>query len=213
MNLHLEYLNEPSRARLTGTSLPQSVWFRIVDLAINEQSDCDVVGQTIELNWASFLNIASRLAELRSESTFQVTYGAEAREQLKRFRDEQRAVHSVTLAQPRITADEVQARLGDFGFVRILTPEQRRDLVRMLALPNAANFSVPGAGKTTVAFAVNLLVKDDQTHLLVVAPKNAFGAWDDVLKECLEELNTAADHTPFVRLEGGLDAIRSHHQL
>jgi SNF2 family DNA or RNA helicase len=209
MSLSLEYVVDPPRARIVAEpDILPGVWHRIVDLAIAVQPACDIVGQRIDLDWPSFLNMAPQLAELRAASRFEIRYNDGAREQLRRYREEFRAIRAAALVQPRIPEDQVQERVDDYGFVRTLTPAQRRDISRMATLRNAANFSVPGAGKTTVALAVHLLVRDDSTNLLVVAPKNAFGAWDDVLTECLDPFNTTADHTPFVRLEGGSDSIR-----
>jgi SNF2 family DNA or RNA helicase len=56
---------------------------------------------------------------------------------------------------------------------------------------NACNFSVPGAGKTSVvygAFAyLNTLPKDHPKHinkLLIIGPLSSFGPWEDEFKEC-----------------------------
>jgi len=56
---------------------------------------------------------------------------------------------------------------------------------------NACNFSVPGAGKTSVvygAFAyLNNLPKDHPKHvnkLLIIGPLSSFGPWEDEYKEC-----------------------------
>jgi len=87
---------------------------------------------------------------------------------------------------------------------RVPTREQKRDISKLLNLRNGAVFSVPGAGKTTVALAVHqvLALRTPDLRLLVVAPKNAFRAWDEVIRDCL------VDETPkFVRLVGGSEAI------
>jgi len=76
----------------------------------------------------------------------------------------------------------------------------------MVSLRNGANFSVPGAGKTTVALAAHLLTKDEDTRLLIIAPKNAFGAWDEVITDCMDP--TATDEWKIVRLAGGYESIR-----
>lgn len=209
MSLRIDYLEDPSRARLVGSSeLPPTVWNRVLDLILRADASADVVERSIEVDWATFLQTVPDLARLRDEFRIVFSYNTPALEHLRRYRDEYQAVRNVELTRPSIGEHEIQERLLAVGFVRPLTNEQRRDAVRMLSLRNCANFSVPGAGKTTVAFAVHLLVRDPRTKLLVVAPKNAFAAWDEVLDECLDPLNQNADHTVFVRLEGGLDNIR-----
>ncbi len=92
--------------------------------------------------------------------------------------------------------------LGDAGFSRKLTPMQIRNVSKMVALPAAATFSVPGAGKTTEALAFYVYKARDQENLLVIAPKNAFAAWDEQTTDCISWLNTE-----FVRLRGGRDKI------
>jgi SNF2 family DNA or RNA helicase len=167
-----------------------------------------IAGRVLELDWISLLSIAARLSDLRRRFGFQIDYSPEARQQLVRFREEYGALRAVP--SPFVVTEEtVQQKLGEHGFVRDLKGPQRRDIVNMGAKRNGANFSVPGAGKTTVAFAVHLLTKTPDTHLLIVAPKNAFSAWDDVLTETLLQGHPRADFSPFVRLEGGAEAIRA----
>jgi SNF2 family DNA or RNA helicase len=209
MNIRIEYLEEPPRARVAGDAeVPAAIWNRVLDLVLRVDGGADVVGRLIETDWGSFLQVVPELARAREEYGSIFTYNPEARRRLQQYREEFRAVREVELVHPAMREEEIQPRLAEFGFARILTGEQRRDVVRMVSLRHAANFSVPGAGKTTVALAVHLLIRDPQTKFVVVAPKNAFGAWDEVLEECLDPLDQDADNTPFVRLEGGFDNIR-----
>jgi hypothetical protein len=62
---------------------------------------------------------------------------------------------------------------------RPLTPEQDRNVRMILARPNAANFSVPGAGKTATALVEWswLRTQGMVDRLCVVGPKSAFEAW------------------------------------
>lgn len=86
-----------------------------------------------------------------------------------------------------ITDVEIVAKLNKLGFKpdRPLRPFQIRDIQHLISLSHGANFSVPGAGKTTVTFAVHLLTKNENQHLFVVGPKAAFPAWKGVVEECL----------------------------
>ncbi|TGP31661.1 DEAD/DEAH box helicase [Mesorhizobium sp. M2D.F.Ca.ET.185.01.1.1] len=90
------------------------------------------------------------------------------------------------------------------GFVRVLSKYQLRNVSRIAALPAAATFSVPGAGKTTEALAYFVHRAEPGDRLMVVAPKNAFAAWDEQINECLPGLKAS-----FVRLRGGRDRIRA----
>ncbi|GAB2776449.1 hypothetical protein GCM10027073_06340 [Streptomyces chlorus] len=69
--------------------------------------------------------------------------------------------------------------LPAMGFIRPLRPFQRTAVARLLAVGGGANFSVPGSGKTTVAYAVfaALRARGAAHAMLVVAPPSAFEAW------------------------------------
>ena len=82
----------------------------------------------------------------------------------------------------------MRERLAGTRFVHDLRPFQLRDAGRLLALPNGANFSVPGAGKTAVTYAVYEAERSAGrvTKLLVVAPLSAFAAWQDEANACFD---------------------------
>ncbi|RWM21827.1 MAG: DEAD/DEAH box helicase [Mesorhizobium sp.] len=103
-----------------------------------------------------------------------------------------------------VEADALTKSLDAAGFVRVLSKHQLRNVGRIAALPAAATFSVPGAGKTTEALAYFVHRAEPGDRLMVVAPKNAFAAWDEQINECLPGLNAS-----FVRLRGGRDRIRA----
>ncbi|MGP4048550.1 SNF2-related protein [Streptomyces sp. 2A115] len=85
--------------------------------------------------------------------------------------------------------------LPALGFVRLLRPFQRTAVARLVAASGGANFSVPGSGKTTVAYAVfTALRAQGAAHaMLVVAPPSAFEAWVEEARACF-----ASDRTPSV---------------
>ncbi|GAB2638112.1 DEAD/DEAH box helicase [Nocardia goodfellowii] len=75
-----------------------------------------------------------------------------------------------------------------------LTSFQRRDIAHLLSLRHGANFSVPGAGKTRVAFAVYAAMRErgEAGRLLIVGPKSAHEAWEFENSACFKEpLRTA----------------------
>ena len=73
------------------------------------------------------------------------------------------------------------------GFKRSLTPTQLRDLVKMVKNKNSANFSVPGAGKTSVMIAKILL--NESKNILVFVPNDVvMDAWiNNEIVECLDK--------------------------
>jgi SNF2 family DNA or RNA helicase len=93
-----------------------------------------------------------------------------------------------------------------FNKQRELKPPQLENLSRLAALRHGANFSVPGAGKTTTLLATYELLHSEgkADRLLVVAPKNAFVAWEDEVTACFPD-----DKIKFRRLEGGENGVAS----
>jgi len=75
--------------------------------------------------------------------------------------------------------------LKESNFSRKLTIEQKRDTLFLLKLKHGANFSVPGAGKTTTILAAHIVLKHFGivSKLFVVAPINAFISWEDEVAE------------------------------
>ncbi|MHB2001654.1 MAG: SNF2-related protein [Solirubrobacteraceae bacterium] len=94
----------------------------------------------------------------------------------------------------QIEPADFAASLQASRFIRDMRAFQQRDLAQLLALRHGANFSVPGAGKTTVAYALyeTLRQREHVEQLLVVAPISAFDAWETEADICL-------DPTPVVK--------------
>lgn len=103
----------------------------------------------------------------------------------------------------RMSETDLQRCLDGSRFARSLKQFQLRDAAKLLGLAHGANFSVPGAGKTTVAYAVyeaeHHAGKIDQ--LLVVAPLSAFDAWQTEVKECF-----TPGQAPLVKVFGTPDS-------
>lgn len=123
-----------------------------------------------------------------------------ARSMLKTAND---TSYNTALALNARSEAEIKAHLESIGFKRSLTINQLNNLKKISHLPGAATFSVPGAGKTTEALAFFFVNATDIDRLLVVAPKNAFSAWDEQLDACMGE-----NYGKFVRLRGGEATIQ-----
>lgn len=80
----------------------------------------------------------------------------------------------------------VSADLEEFASGRRLLDYQRLALTRHLGAQNAADFSVPGAGKTTVALAYWAMLRRQVPDLgiWVVGPLSAFRPWEDEFRAC-----------------------------
>jgi len=79
--------------------------------------------------------------------------------------------------------------LAAAGFIRELRPFQRQSVARLLHMGNGADFSVPGSGKTTAAYAVFTALR--QLGLIdvmvVLAPPSAFEAWETEAIGCFAD--------------------------
>ncbi|HET8814513.1 MAG TPA: DEAD/DEAH box helicase [Solirubrobacterales bacterium] len=105
-----------------------------------------------------------------------------------------------------LSPEDVATAVGASGrFRRKLTRRQLENLGRLIALRHGANFSVPGAGKTSTLLALYeaLRARGAVDRLLVVAPKNAFVAWEDELALCFCE----GQHPLLCRLQGGAAGV------
>lgn len=106
--------------------------------------------------------------------------------------------------------DELRAA----SFVRALKPFQRENLARVLRLPHAADFSVPGAGKTTLALATFAILRHRRIvdRLMVVAPIAAFEAWQEEAASCFgDPLDLVIFNGPDTFVPSGTDVLVSNY--
>ena len=84
-----------------------------------------------------------------------------------------------------IDASSVEPELPDF-FKRTLMPYQRKSVEHVIQVGNAANFSVPGSGKTTITYAaISSWINDGIINkIMVVGPSASFGPWEEEFALC-----------------------------
>jgi len=183
-----------------------SIWDRLRARAIGDQADASVTDTTIELAWPKVLGILRDFGSRQQQQTLNFRFApeGEAATLIKRFADEVRRARTAKDTLTRsMDRETIVHELRQRGFTkRDLKPFQLRDLESLLSLPHGANFSVPGAGKTTVTFALHLLTRQPGQHLFVVAPKAAFPAWKSVIQECMDMSAAGHNIEPFTMLDG-----------
>ncbi len=185
-------------------SVPEGVLIRLRQYSISVDSEYMFKrDNSIELSWTGALRLLKEFIPLQRTMGFKFLAEGETKEKITIFinqvKEVNRSRNSLTLV---ISEFEVQERLKELGFSeRELKEYQKRDVSRLLSLQNGANFSVPGAGKTTVTFAIHLLTKGQDTHLLVIGPKSSFMAWQDVVTDCMHVDSPNNNAEPFVVLD------------
>lgn len=168
--------------------------------------DVSISSTKIELPWPDILSVIREFGSrsIQQALNFRFRPIGDACEKVSVFvREMQVARDRRGKLKIELTAQEIESRLRALGFTkRSLKPFQYRDIAHLLSLPHGANFSVPGAGKTTVAFALHLLVATQAEHLLIVCPKAAFPAWMSIVNECMDENSPNGGADPFLILDG-----------
>jgi SNF2 family DNA or RNA helicase len=194
------------------------IWERLTSRLASEPTSAPVGENAYEMPWPLTLQVLRELGSKTNQTAlnFRFKPDASAHEQVKRFAEEVRFTRT---AKGKLTAqlqrEEIQPALAKKGFTRELKPFQIDDLEKLLALPHGANFSVPGAGKTTVTFALHVLTRKAGQHLLIVCPKAAFPAWRSIVDDCMDPQAPDNGAEEFTFLDGTDEendtALRSGH--
>lgn len=138
----------------------------------------------------------------RQELTIGPVLDAQLRSLASDRRARENAIATVDTFDPSILADELKRA----GFIRELKSFQLENLAAIIRLPHGADFSVPGAGKTTVALANFALgrARGYIDRLLVIGPLAAFQSWKDDSAQCLKP-------PPKIAVHGGPDSVIPEH--
>jgi hypothetical protein len=205
--------DESTRRALLAIDAPteNTIWERLKLAASASGQEPRFTETSIELGWATFLDILNDFGSKEKQLQYNFRFRTEdqAKDLIKQYAEDRRKVLGARGAlHIAISEDEVDTRLRELGFVRRdLKWFQRRDVQRLLSLPNGANFSVPGAGKTTVSLAVHLLASQPGQHVLFLCPKAAFPAWAEVVDECMDPKVAGEAAEPFKILSGNAYAV------
>lgn len=208
MKLFIDYnSSKPSTIEVLEDFDPL-IWNRVKSIIIENQGSSIIWELKIETEWATLLSSISSLKRLSRLFPIQISYSEPAKKLITKYIAERRSVQAANGTQKiSLTQEEISHELIKKGFTeRVLKNFQNKDVSILSNLAHGANFSVPGAGKTTVTLASHILTKSEDTKLLVVSPKNAFSAWDKVITDCMDKEHS--DMYKFTRLNGGYKNIQ-----
>ncbi|HJT36747.1 MAG TPA: DEAD/DEAH box helicase [Pirellulales bacterium] len=201
--LNIAYEAASRRAVITwGDAVRDTDWVRLLKRVFLDHT-ADVIQHSelaTSIPWWAFLSVRAQIKEILSGYGIPLTVDDSARRLLEQSRESE-ASYAQAMSTPALSSEGIIDRLAVKKFVRQLTKEQLRNVARLSGLKAGATFSVPGAGKTTEALALFHLRAETNDRLLVIAPKNAFSAWDEQMQLCV------SDAQCFVRLTGGRDRI------
>ena len=182
----VEYLADSRRVRLS-TEQQNSGWVDIRRACLEQSDEFEDFGPTkFSLPWWAFLAVRQVIGYYAKEHGITINVDADATKLLTEALS--KAKNFESNGEELYTPEEIVPRLKDAGFKRELTDKQIRNIHKLVKHSSSATFSVPGAGKTTEALAFFSLHRTPNTFLLVIAPKNAFAAWEEQVSECLPEL-------------------------
>ena len=204
MILQVDYLRNIEQVVITNDTPGDRLWrsFYVFICDYIPASKVSYSEWSISFSWRYFISIKGYIGQFITahREHLSVKFTDQAKVMMKVANDNS---YATSIAISHRSEEDIQKKLLSAKFVRKLTDNQKCNLEKISQLPGAATFSVPGAGKTTEALAYFFINCSSLDRLLVVAPKNAFSAWDEQLDSCISE-NT--DH--FTRLRGGEIAIR-----
>ena len=204
MRLELDYVAYTEQVIIKTDSSNKKLWHSLYNFI------CDYIPASVILcsdlsmsfSWRYFLAIKGYIGHFVMAHRDQIilSYTVGAKKQILSAND---TSYQASLQLKHRSIEDINSILLERGFTRSLTVNQLNNMEKISQLPGAATFSVPGAGKTTEALAFFFINASIADKLLVVAPKNAFGAWDEQLDLCLDN-----NKDKFIRLRGGENKIQ-----
>lgn len=201
MNWNIDYDVVRNAAVISVDSQNDLLWHSFVRTMSSYSTSLQQQGNRVFIPLRTFLSLRRNIAQFitNHHEVIAVSFSSAINEKLARINTKS---YNAALKASPVQETEVANQLAQSGFVRILTNNQMRNVCKLANLPAGASFSVPGAGKTTEALAFFFFNAKPEDKLLVVAPKNAFGAWEEQIQDC-----TNNPELQFVRLRGGYNAI------
>ncbi|MEM4997896.1 DEAD/DEAH box helicase [Priestia megaterium] len=194
--IEISYIEE-NHAVLITTNDNSYAWDEIRRVCKENSIEIEVSSdKSIQIPWWSFLTSIRAINLIIKKYKLSHSIDAGVRKYLLLSKETKKKYNEAKHSKP-VSREFILKKLDEIGFERPLTNEQLRNVAKLYPLPGGATFSVPGAGKTTEALSLFFLKKSENTKLLIIAPKNAFPAWEEQIQECI------SNPPQITRLRGG----------
>jgi len=167
---------------------------------LKDTLDCTISEDSITIQNISDLNhCLSRINRVAELSGCQISYSGETDEAIEHYLDEEQkfaefSVKALSIRNNECNMDDLLAfkdALIDHLPARTLYDLQLLSAYHLAFSQNACNFSVPGAGKTSVVYGAYAYLKNlPKNHikkvdrLLIIGPLSSFAPWELEYKEC-----------------------------
>lgn len=184
---------------------------------LKDTLDCDIAGASITIkNIADLNHCLTRINQIAKICGCQVAYSGETDEAVDRFIDEERKFAEFSAKALSIRNNECDMTdLLSFkdALIEKLPARTLYDLQLLSAYhlafsQNACNFSVPGAGKTSVVYGAYAYLKNLPSdhlkkvdRLLIIGPLSSFAPWELEYAECFGHPASAKRLTGQLSLE------------
>ena len=202
--IEIKYDSISLNAQIKGINVMDSIWSQIYLLFDAGSDNIEIIShRCIQLPWYEFRRILHSFAKYIKHQKLKVYYDEQSK---KLIYNHSQDIFSLThaLDGKNLKTYTVEDLASKLSLKRSLTDAQLRDLSKLISLKHGANFSVPGAGKTTTLLSIYSILKNEGAvnKLLVIAPRNAFISWETEIQACFDE-----PVPKVVRLTGGKEII------
>lgn len=185
----------PTVGITTDSASPTGAWAHLQTLLSRGVSGGHATA--IEVRTEVFLAELAGVREVRTFFGEELKFGPLITQHLSTLAGDRRAREAAQSIPENLATDDLADELLKSGFVRTLKPFQLQNLAKLTRLPHGADFSVPGAGKTTVALANFAIHRHRKLakQMLVIGPIAAFEAWKVDSVACLDQAPTLVVHS------------------
>lgn len=164
-------------------NLSNKIINHLIIIFTNTTNEIDFNDSFLKLSWHDFKRCIVNISQFLKNENILIEFDEFSNTLLREYLRDRKYFKKNHLLLD-LTVDDLKELLKSSQFTRDLKKEQERDALKLLKLLHGANFSVPGAGKTTTILAVHSILKFKGivNTLFVIAPINAFISWEDEIQ-------------------------------